>query len=195
MKSARLLLPFTQEIDLGALEYAVQFARRCKATLIPLALIPLSEEQWAQGPRLEAIEQANDFLETVEYLAARAGVVIEPYEMSTRDVARSLNVFAQEMMCEGLLLFLRGGTTVLLPPEVVLRLLRQTSCTLCLVRLQSRVRAGPVQTLLKWGSDRIRRWRGCREDAHPLQRHAVPGGEMVTFSNGRVTTHAEQEGV
>lgn len=195
MKSARLLLPFTQDIDLGALAYAVQFARRCKATLIPLALLPLSEEQWAEGPRLEAIEQANDFLEAVKYIAARAGVVVEPHEMYTRDVVRSLSVFAQEMMCEGILLFLQRGTTVLLPPEVMHRLLKQAPCTLCLVRLQPTVRTGPVQRLLKWGSDRLRSWRGRREEAHPLQRHAVPGGEMMTLSNGRVTTHAEQEGV
>jgi hypothetical protein len=72
MKSTRLLLPFTQDIDLGALEYAVQLARSCQATLLPLALIPLSEEQWAEGPRLEAIEQANDFLEAVKYIEERA---------------------------------------------------------------------------------------------------------------------------
>lgn len=160
MKSTRFLLPFTQGIDLGVLEYAVQFARSCQATLIPLALIPLSGQQWAKGPRLEAIEQANDFLEAVKYKAERAGVVVEPCEMGTRDVVRSLNVFAQEMMCEGILLFLRDGTTVLLPPEVVKRLLEQATCRLCLVRLQPKDRTGPVQTLLKRCSDCIRRWRG-----------------------------------
>lgn len=193
-KSTRLLLPFTQDMDLGALEYAVQFARRCKATLIPLALIPLSEEQWAEGPRLEAIEQANDFLEAVKYIAARAGVVVESHEMYTRDVVRSLSVFAQEMMCEGILLFLQHGTTVLLPPEVVRRLLKQAPCTLWIVRLQPANRTGPVQTLLKWGSDQLRRRLGHREEAHPLPGHAVPAGEMITLSNGRVTTHTEQEG-
>ncbi len=190
----RLLLPFTQDIDLDALRYAVQLARSCQATLLPLALIPLSEEQWAEGPRLEAIEQANDFLEAVKYIAERVGVVLEPHEMSTRDVVRSLSVFAQEMMYEAILLFLHHGTTVLLPPEVVHHLLDQAPCTLCLVRLQPTGRTGPVQTLLKWGSGRLRSWRGRREEVHPLQRHAVPGGQMLILSNGRMTTHAEQEG-
>jgi len=194
MKSTRFLLPFTQGIDLGALEYAVQFARSCQAKLIPLALIPLSEQQWAKGPRLEAIEQANDFLEAVKYKAERAEVVVEPCEMGTRDVVRSLNMFAQEMMCEGMLLFLRGGTTVLLPPEVVKRLLEQATCRMYLVRLQPKDRPGPVQTLLKWCSNCICRWRGHREGALPLQGHAFPAGEMITFSNGLVTTRAEQEG-
>jgi hypothetical protein len=194
MKSTRLLLPFTQDIDLGALEYAVQLARSCQATLLPLALIPLSEEQWAEGPRLEAIEQANDFLEAVKSIAARVGVVVEPHEMSTRDVVRSLSAFAKEMICEGILLFLQRGTTLLLPPEIVRLLLKQEPCTLWVVRLQPAVRTRPVQTLLKWCSDRIRRRLGHREEAHPLQRHAVPAGEMITLSNGSVTTHTEQEG-
>lgn len=194
MKSTRLLLPFTQDIDLDALRYALQLARSCQATLIPLALIPLPQEQWAEGPRLEAIEQANDFLEAVKYIAERIGVELEPYEMSTRDVVRSLSVFAQEMMCEAILLFLHHGTTVLLPPEVVHGLQDQAPCTLCLVRLQPMDRTGPVQTLLKWGSDRLRNWRGRKEKVHPLQRHAVPGGQMLILSNGHVTPHAEQEG-
>jgi hypothetical protein len=189
-----LLLPFTQDIDLDALEYAVQLARGCQATLIPLALIPLSEEQWAEGPRLEAIEQANDFLEAVKYIAERAKVVVEPHEMYTRDVVRSLSVFAQEMMCEGILLFLQQGTTVLLPPEVMRRLLKRAPCTLGIVRLQPANKTGPVRRLLTWGYDQLRRRLGHWEQAHSLPGHAVPTGEMMTRSNGGVTTHAEQEG-
>jgi hypothetical protein len=119
--------------------------------------------------------------------------VVEPCEMGTRDVVRSLNVFAQEMMCEGILLFLRGATTVLLPPEVVKRLLEQATCRLCLVRLQPKGQIGPVQTLLKRCSNCICRWRGHQEEAPPLQGHAVPAGEMIIFSNGLVTTRAEQD--
>src|SRR5258708_17601195 len=128
MKTTRILLPFTQDLDLGALECAVQFARKCHAILVPLALLPLSEHQWTHDPRLEAIEQAVDFLEAVRYKATRTGVPIEPYDMQTRDVVRSIRAFAQEMMCEGTLLFLQRGATVLLPPAVVRGLLEQSPC-------------------------------------------------------------------
>lgn len=86
VKTTRILLPFTQDIDLGALEYAVQFAKKCHAILVPLALLSLSERQWTHGPRLEAIEQAVDFLEAVHYKAERAGVPIEAYDLQTHDV-------------------------------------------------------------------------------------------------------------
>jgi len=195
MKSTRFLLPFTQCLDMGALAYAVQFSRRRRARLVPLALIPLTEQQWAKGPRLEAIEQANDFLEAVKYKAARAGVLVEPYEMCTRDVVRCISLFAQEMMCEGILLFLQGGTTVLLPPDVVKRLLGQATSKRYVVRLQPMDRKGPVQTLLKRSSDRIRRWRGHRKEAQPLQEHTVPAGEMIILVNGLAMTRAEQEGI
>ncbi|SRR6266849_1982234 len=183
MKSTRFLLPFTQNIDLGALAYAMQFAKRRQATLVPLALIPLSEQQWAKEPRLEAIEQANDFLEAVKDQAAPVGVVVEPYAMETREVVRSISLFAQEMLCEGILLFLRGGTTVLLPHEVIKRLFEQVPCTLCLVRLHPTDRTRPVQRLLQWGFDCIRRRLGHQEEAH-----TVPAGKMITLSHGDVPT-------
>ncbi len=175
--STRFLLPFTQNIDLGALAYAMQFAKRRQATLVPLALIPLSEQHWAKEPGLEAIEQANDDQ------AAPVGVVVELYVMETREVVRSISLFAQEVLCEGILLFLRGGTTVLLPPEVVKRLLEQVPCTLCLVRLHPTDRTSPVQRLLQWGFDCIRRRLGHQEEAR-----AVPAGKRITLSHGDVPT-------
>jgi hypothetical protein len=44
------------------------------------------------------------------------------------------------------------------------------------------------------GYDQLRRRLGHWEQAHSLPGHAVPTGEMMTRSNGGVTTHAEQEG-
>jgi len=193
MNSARFLLPFTQNLDLGALAYAVQFAKGYQATLIPFALLPLSEHQWAEGPRLEMIEQANDFLEAVKFQAAQTGVAIEPCEISTRDVVQSISFFAQEMMCQGILLFLPSGTTALLSPEVVKRLLEQVPCTLYLVRLHSADKTGPVQTLLKWCSDRIHSWQEGREEVQQFQEYAVPIGEMITLSNRDTAIHTKKE--
>lgn len=181
--STHFLLPFTQNIDLEALAYAMQFAKKRQATLVPLALIPLSEQQWAKEPRLEAIEQANDFLEAVKDQAALVGVEVELCAMETYEVVRSISLFAQEMLCEGILLFLQSGTTVLLPPEVVKRLFEQVPCTLCLVRLHPTDRTRPVQRLLQWGLGCICRKLGLREEAH-----AVPDSKMMTLSHGDVMT-------
>lgn len=181
MKMTRILLPFTQDLDLGALEYAVQFARACRAILVPLALLPLSTQQWEQGPRLEAMEQANDFLEAVRYKAIRAGVPLEPCDLQTRDVGQSIRLFAQEMMCKGILLFLQGEATVLLSPEVVNSLLEQAPCTRYFVRLQPTARTGPLSTLLK----RWRIWRRPRQGQQagsvPLQGPPVPGGDRLIW--------------
>jgi len=141
-------------------------------------MIPLSEQQRAKEPRLEAIEQANDFLEAVKDQAALGGVEVEPCAMETHEVVRSISLFAQEMLCEGILLFLRGGTTVLLPLEVIKRLFEQVPCTLCLVRLHPTDRTRPVQRLLQWGFDCIRRRLGHQEEAQ-----TVPAAKMITLSH------------
>lgn len=49
---ARFLLPFTHNIDRGALAYAVHFVRLRQAVLVPLALIPLIENSNGQKARV-----------------------------------------------------------------------------------------------------------------------------------------------
>ncbi len=190
MKRMRFLLPFTERIDLGALAYAVRFAKKRRATVVPLALIPLSEPQWVQGPRLEAIEQANDFLEAVKYQAARVGVRVEPCAIETRDVVQSLVMFAREMMCEGILLFLRGGATVLLPCEAVKHLLDEVPTTVFLVRLPPTSGAGAVSRWLHWIFERIRCKMTRQEKTALFQGPAVPRGiTMVFLPGGEASPH------
>lgn len=157
MHNTRFLLPFIQNIDLKVLAYTVQFAKSQQAIVVPLALIPLSEQQWAKGPRLATIERANDFLEAVKYQAARVGVAVESSIIETHDAVRSISMFVQEIQCERMLLFQRGNATVLLPPEVVQRLLEQIPCTICLFQLPSTHNVGPLQRLQQWIFNRIRR--------------------------------------
>lgn len=146
----RFLLPFTEQIDLEALREAARFARRHKAVLVSLALLPLSERQWVEGPRLEMIEQANDFLEAVRYQASEARVSMEPYTLETHDAVRSIQAFAQEMMCEKILLFLRESATVLLPRSIMRQLLEEVPCSFCLFQLEGRSWMKTVQRLLRW---------------------------------------------
>ena len=178
-QTTRILLPFTQDLNLEALEYAIQVARSCRALLVPLALLPLSERQWEHGPRLDAIEQAVDFLEAVRWKATRAGVPLEPHDLQTHDVVRSIRAFAQELMCEEILLFRQGGTAVLLPTEVVKQLLEQAPCKRSLVRLQPAARTGSLPALVRRCFNRIHQWQGPREKKGlPRGR---PGGEMLIW--------------
>lgn len=177
MKMTRILLPFTQDLDVEALEYAVRFARKYHAILVPLALLPLSVQQWEHGPRLEAIEQANDFLEAVRYKALRMGVPLEPCELQTREVRQSICLFAQEMMCDGILLFFQGERAVLLSPEVVKGLLKQAPCTCYLVRFPPMARIGLLPRMLKrWHTLRRPRQRQ-QAGSVPLQGPPVPEGQ------------------
>ncbi|GHO80199.1 hypothetical protein KSD_79700 [Ktedonobacter sp. SOSP1-85] len=150
---SRFLLPFVEDIDLEALNKAARFARKHRAVLTPLALLPLSEQQWAEGPRLELIEQANDFLEAIRCQAAQVRVAIEPCAIETRDAARSIQIFAQEMMCDKILLFIRESRTVLLPRPIAQQVLDEVTSSLCLFRLEERPGMKLVQKLMHWMSN------------------------------------------
>ncbi len=148
MQTRRVLLPFTQGINMEALECAVQFARSCHATLISLALVYLPEQQRSSGPRLEAVAQANDFLEAVQHKARRAAVSVERFEVVTYDVASCINAFVQEMECDGILLFSQQHSSALLSSKMIQKLLEQAACPLYLIHLPPN-RTQPVLTQLK----------------------------------------------
>jgi len=156
MQPTRLLLPFTEQLDIEALAFAVRYASSYQATLVPLALIPLTKRQWVQGPRLEAIEQASDFLEALTSQAQDAGVSVEPYTSETRDTMHTIGNCAQELHCEEVLLFQRGKTTPLVAPALVTALLAQQACTLRLVRLAPTLRARIAPALRSWRAHTLR---------------------------------------
>ena len=133
----RVLLPFTHGINIEALEYAVRFARSCQATLVSLAVMHLPERLRSNEPRLEAIAQANDFLEAMQHKANKAAVPMERFALVTRDVSSCINAFAQEMSCDGILLFPQRNSSALLTFEVMQQLLEKTSCPLYLIHLPS----------------------------------------------------------
>src|SRR5712691_745802 len=98
----RLLLPFTHGIDVSAITAALALAQRFGATLVVLSLIHLPQRPDTRGPRLEDIQQSNDFLEFVQHKAARSGVPVERVELYTRNPVRSIRVLAEEMECAGI---------------------------------------------------------------------------------------------
>ncbi len=137
MEKPLMLLPFVHGIDTTALACALDFAREEDVTLLLVSLIHLPEASSRQGIRLEAIAQAYDFFEVMAYKAVRAGVTIKCVQLSTRHIARSIQMLAQEMLCAGILLFVRDARGVLVETEDVWRLLEQVGRPVYLFNLTS----------------------------------------------------------
>jgi hypothetical protein len=123
----------------------------------------------ARGARLEHIQQSKDFLEATKYKAMRYGVPIERFEVFTSDVVQSIIVRAQQMACNGIILFIRGEEGLLLRADEIEHLIEMGAHRLYLIRLPSKPRKKVFQMLLEhlstWWPGRGRR----KERALPLQ--------------------------
>lgn len=135
MKTIRLLLPFTGNVNTLALNYAIQFAEMRQATLVPLALIRVMP---GKAVRLELIQQAQDFLEFVRYKARQQRVPIEQARIYTSDAVRSIEAVAGEMNCEAVMLFLSDTADVLLDHAEFRSLMDHAACNAHLVLLPAR---------------------------------------------------------
>lgn len=135
--ATRLLLPFTEEISAQSLNYAVQLARQQRAMLILLALIPVKP---GKGPRLESIQQAQDFLVMARRKAERNGIEVLSSQIYTQDAARSIEAFAGEMNCEAVILFLSNTSRALLGQDEIRELMNRTACNMHIVLLSEKRR-------------------------------------------------------
>jgi hypothetical protein len=130
----RLLLPFTHGINVSAIAQALALTQRFGATLVVLSLICLPQRP-DKGPCWEDIQQSNDFLEFVQYKAAKSGVPVERMELYTRHPVGSIRALAQEMECAGIVLVVRRGDGVLLATHEVKQLLEDHRFPLYIVQL------------------------------------------------------------
>lgn len=119
---------------MSAIGYALIQAQNEHATLVALSLI---QQQRGKAIRLEHIQQSKDFLEAVYYKAAKSQVAIERIEMYTQDAVKSIQAYAQEMKCSGILLFARKGTGVLLSTDEIKRIMMQEHRPLYFIQLVS----------------------------------------------------------
>jgi hypothetical protein len=133
----RLLLPFTHGIDGPAITSALALAQGLGATLVVLSLIHLPQAP-DRGPRWEDIQQSNDFLEFVQYKAARWGMPVERVELHTRNPVCSISALAQEMECAGIVLVVRRGVGVLLATNEVKQLLQDEHISRYIVSLPAK---------------------------------------------------------
>jgi hypothetical protein len=157
LSTSRLLLPFTQGVDVYALEYAVMLAKNCNATLIPLSLIPTPHHRvsnGARGARLEHIQQSKDFLVCVRHKAENHGVPISAIEAYTSDSVQHIKLLFQEMDCDGIILFVRDGKGVLLDTHETKHVITDASGKLYIIRLQTnegrKLLQAALEDVLSW---------------------------------------------
>jgi hypothetical protein len=112
----RFLLPCTANIDRGAIDAAVEVASSCGAILVPLSLQNTLKTQIVPS---ESQPPEQNFLDIVRRQAAIMEVPVEWIAMSTHDTGQSIHIFAEEMDCSGILLFVRSGRGVLLETSEV----------------------------------------------------------------------------
>ncbi len=135
MKTTRFLLPFVHGVNKFAIEQAVLLAKSHQATLVPLVLIYIPEERRTKGVRLEQVQQSMDFLETVKEKADWYAVPVERLEVLTSHIVQSINLVANEMECEGILLFESQKGGILLQTIEIKCLLEMPACKLYVTRL------------------------------------------------------------
>ncbi len=167
----RLLLPFQHGMDMIALEQAVRLAKGCCATLLPLSLIPMSEKSSKKGARLDLIQQSKDFLAVVKRKTQAYAVPFEPHEIFTCNAAQTISMLADEMECEGIVLFLGYQGGMLLSSDVIGKLVEEAPCKLYIMRLPVDER----RTFLQEVRMRFVRWTLARKRLMPETQEAHTG--------------------
>ncbi len=147
MKTIRFLLPFVHGVDKFAIEQAILLAKSHQAILMPLVLIHIPEKRRKKGARLEYLQQSIDFLETVKQKADRYSVQTEKLEVFTSDIVQSVNLVANEMECEGILLFVSQKGGILLEIHQIKGLMEIPACKLYITHLPTLAPQSYVQTL------------------------------------------------
>lgn len=125
MKTTRLLVPFSHDIDAHAIEHAVQLAKQHNATLVPASLICVADKQKMKSVRLESMQQSRDFLESVSHKASKFQVPVEQVEVITSDIEQSVTTLVKKLECEGVLLFVRCKNGVLLDSSDIQRIVEK----------------------------------------------------------------------
>jgi hypothetical protein len=135
MMNPRWLLPFTHGVDMRAIDYLVSLAENNGATLIPVSLVSVPTEARSGGARLEHIQQSKDFLEAVQYKAARLQVPLERYEVFTGDVIQSITMLVHDLQCDGIVMVAIEQKEIFLHKHELKQLLVEPPASLVLIRL------------------------------------------------------------
>lgn len=154
VSTTRLLLPFQHGVDRPAIEQAVRLAKGYGATLVSLSILTVQGGRKLKAPRLDFVQQSNDFLETTKHLARAWGVPVESFEVITHDARQAIETVASEMQCDGIVLFAGRSGGVLLASDTINYLVESARHKLYVMRLQTRKRR-PVLKVLRDYFDRL----------------------------------------
>lgn len=169
MNAPRWLLPFTHGVDMCAIDSVVRFAGSARATLVPVSLVSVADERRSRGARLEHIQQSKDFLEAVQFKAARLHVPVERYEVFTSDVLQSIALLVHDLGCDSIFLVTTGKEDVLLHAHELKRLLEDPPASLVLMRLPAQTESAQARHLVtRFLSWPWRLW-GQQDEARPMQ--------------------------
>jgi hypothetical protein len=169
MNAPRWLLPFTYGVDMRAIDSVVGFAESAGATLVPVSLISVPDERRSRGARLEHIQQSKDFLEAVQFKAARLQVPVERYEVFTGDVLQSIALLVHDLRCDSIFLVTTGKEDVLLHAHELKSLLEEPPASLVLMRLPTRTESAQTRQLVTQFLSGLRRLWRQQDDVRPMQ--------------------------
>lgn len=175
MNAPRWLLPFTYGVDMHALDSVVGLAGSARATLVPVSLITVPQEGRSRGARLEHIQQSKDFLEAVEFKAARQQILVERYEVFTSDVIQSITALVRDLYCDNILLVSIETKEALLHAHELKRLLMYPPTSLVIIRLPAHSQRTGAPHLGDWFLSLLRRLWVRHDDVSPEQ--IAPGVE------------------
>lgn len=140
VNTTRLLLPFQHGVDRPAIEQAMRLAKGFGATLVSLSILSVQGGRKPKAPRLDFIQQSNDFLETTKHLARAWDVPVESFEAITHDARQAIETIAGEMQCDGIVLFVGRNGGVLLASDTIDYLVKSARHKLYVMRLQTQER-------------------------------------------------------
>src|SRR5436309_9983795 len=104
MNEERILLPFVDGVSVEAIDYALRFSKAAQLPLVTLALIP---QPTTGSIRAEHIQQAKDFLETIEARAQMHSLAIERHESFNQDTSSSILNALIQLRCRGIIFLLQ----------------------------------------------------------------------------------------
>jgi hypothetical protein len=142
----RLLLPFVEGVSAEAIDYALSFGKAVQFPLVALALIP---QPLNGSVRAEYIQQANDFLETIEARAEMHGLFIERHLFFSKDAGSSILEALIQLDCQGIIIPFQNNIPCFLQGDVVSTVQECTSANMYLLHLPQKTKKYVFRSMQK----------------------------------------------
>ena len=146
MNEQRLLLPFIDGVSVEAIDYALSFSKASQFPLVALALIP---QPLHGNIRAEGIQQANDFLETIEARAEMHSLFIERHQFASQDASTSILDALVQLNCQGIIIPFQNNAPCFLQGDVVSAVQECTSANVYLLHLPQKTKKYVFRSMQK----------------------------------------------